>query len=110
MKCLICSFTAICLLFVCSANAKNLSSTGTYKVHLSNPSNHLNCRTGPGINFPIRAHLEHGDFVQVLHVTHHKKPWFYTNLRCFVRASSSYLKWQGEVKKKPKPSKPKIIR
>jgi hypothetical protein len=90
--------------------AKNLTETGSYKVRLANTSNHLNCRTGPGTHFPVRIRLEHAEPIQVLHVTLHDKPWFYTNLRCFVRASSSFLEWQGEPKTDQDKSKPEVIR
>lgn len=93
-----------------SAQSKNLSETGSYKVRLANSANHLNCRTGPGTHFPVRAHLQHGDLIQVLHITPHGKPWFYTNLRCFVRASSSFLKKQKDTSTKKTNDTPKIIR
>ena len=90
--------------------AKDLTETGSYKVRLANSANHLNCRTGPGTHFPIRTRLEQGQPIQVLHVTPHQKPWFYINLRCFVRASSSFLVWQEETTTNQAEDKPKIIR
>ena len=93
-----------------SAQSKNLTETGTYKVRLANTANHLNCRTGPGTHYPIRTHLQHGELIQVLHVTVDSKPWFYTNLRCFVRASSSFLSKQKNTPSKKRTEKPKIIR
>lgn len=89
--------------------AKNLTETGSYQVRLANPANNLNCRTGPGLNFPIRVKLEHGDEFQVLHVTAHRKPWFYTNLRCFVRAHSQFLQAQNNPSS-TKTEDPTIIR
>jgi len=107
---LVITLTILVGLYSQAAPTKNLTDIGSYKVRLANTANHLNCRTGPGTHFPVRARLQQGESIQVLHVTAHSKPWFYTNMRCFVRASSSFL-----TKLKNKPShketdKPKIIR
>ena len=93
-----------------TVKAKDLTETGSYKVQLANQYNHLNCRTGPGTGYPVRTRLEHGEAIQVLHVTPHSKPWFYTNLRCFVRASSSFLQSQGETTVEKDNSEPEVIR
>jgi len=94
-----------------TADAKELQNTGSYSVRLSDRAHHLNCRTGPGTNFPVRIQLEHGETIQVIHATSHSKPWFYTNLRCFVRANSRFLRWRGEKRSSnPEDTKPTITR
>ncbi|HPE60971.1 MAG TPA: SH3 domain-containing protein [Thiolinea sp.] len=77
------------------AFAYDLLYTGTYRVELADPDDTLNCRQGPGLDHAILLRLPPGTELEATAVIGEQKPWFNTDLGCYVRASSHYLIWYG---------------
>ncbi|HPQ96821.1 MAG TPA: hypothetical protein PLN94_14655 [Thiolinea sp.] len=78
-----------------TASAYDLLYTGTYRVKLADPHDTLNCRQGPDLDHAILLRLPTGTELAAIAVIGEQKPWFNTDLGCYVRASSHYLIWHG---------------